>query len=154
MRFKYHPGAAVMNDDVLHVFEAVTLTDLGAIRRRVRETAVGFGCGPETAGELVIAVNEAVANIVRHGYGNVPGRIAVRISAGAQTIKITLLDSAPGFDPTQVPNPDTTLPLAERPFGGMGVHMMRAFCDEIRYCRTPDGENELKLLKHFAGPDD
>jgi serine/threonine-protein kinase RsbW len=154
MRFKYHPGAAAMNDDVLYVYESVTLADLGAIRRCLRETAVSFGCGSEAAGELVTAVNEALANIVRHGYGDVPGRITMGIERSAQTIAITLLDSAPGFDPTQVPSPDTTLPLAERPFGGMGVHMMRAFCDEIRYSRTPDGENELKLLKHFAGPDD
>jgi serine/threonine-protein kinase RsbW len=61
--------------------------------------------------------------------------------------QVTLRDNAPGFDPTTVSSPDTTLSLAERPFGGMGIHLMRTFCDELRYCRNSHGENELTLLK-------
>jgi anti-sigma regulatory factor (Ser/Thr protein kinase) len=66
---------------------------------------------------------------------------------------VTLLDTCLGFDPTTVSSPDTSLPLAERPFGGMGVHMMREFCDELTYRRTENNENELTLLKHVVSED-
>jgi anti-sigma regulatory factor (Ser/Thr protein kinase) len=49
-----------------------------------------------------------------------------------------------------VPSPDMTRPLDDRPFGGMGVHIMRPFCDELSYCRDPRGGNELILLKRIV----
>ena len=131
------------------VFHDVTLDDLGQIRRYVRETAVAGGCEPAAIDELIVAVNEAVSNVVRHGYLNEPGEISVTVVCGNERVMVTLLDDCPGFDPTTVPRPDTTLPLAERPFGGMGVHMMRDFCDELNYRRDPRGRNELTLLKRL-----
>ena len=41
-------------------------------------------------------------------------------------------------------------PLAQRPLGGMGVHMMRNYTDELHYNVTPDGRNQLTLVKYNA----
>lgn len=130
-----------------HVFDDVGLEDLGRIREYVRETAVAGGCEAAAIDELIVAVDEAVTNIVRHSYQNEPGTIGVAVVCRDDMIKVTLLDDGPGFDPTTVPSPDTTLPLAERPFGGLGVHMMRTFCDELSYRKNSRGGNELILLK-------
>ena len=138
-----------MDIDAERVFHEVTLDDLGQIRRYVRETAVACGCEAAGIDELIVAVNEATANIVRHGYQNEPGEIRVTIVCSDDRVKVTLLDDSPRFDPTTVPSPDTTLPLAERPFGGMGVHMMRTFCDEVSYRSGSRGGNELILLKRI-----
>ena len=138
-----------MDIETERVFHDVSLEDLGGIRDYVRETAVAGGCDTEAIDELIVAVNEAVANIVRHSYQNEPGTIGVTIACRDDMIKVTLLDDGPGFDPTAVPSPDTTLPLAERPFGGMGVHMMRTFCDELSYRSGSRGGNELILLKRI-----
>ena len=135
------------------VFHNVTLDDLGQIRLYVRETAVAGACDLAAVDELIVAVNEAVANVVRHGYLNEPGAIRVTVVCSSDRLLVTLLDDCPGFDPTMVPSPDTTLPLAERPFGGMGVHMMRDFCDELNYRRDSRGHNELTLLKRFDRKD-
>ncbi len=131
------------------VFQNVTLDDLGKIRLYVREMAVAGACETAAINELIVAVNEAVANVVRHGYQNEPGEISVTVICSDEWVMVTLLDDCPGFDPTTVPSPDTTLPLAERPFGGLGVHMMRDFCDELNYRKDPRGHNELTLLKRF-----
>jgi serine/threonine-protein kinase RsbW len=131
------------------VFHDVTLGDLGQIRDFVRETTATGGCEPAVVEELVVAVNEAAANIVRHGYQNEPGEIRVTVVCSPDMVKVTLLDACPVFDPTTVPTPDTTLPLGERPFGGMGVHMMRTFCDELSYRSDSGGGNELILLKRI-----
>lgn len=129
------------------VFSEVTESDLARIRRFVRDAAVKRGCHPLAADELVVAVNEAVVNIVHHGYQNRPNEIEVAVGGSEEVVVVILLDIGPPFDPTTVPDPDITRPLLERPFGGMGVHLMREFCDELHYRREPGGRNELTLLK-------
>ena len=129
------------------IFDDVTLADLGQIRRFVRESGAAAGCERAVIDELAVAVNEALANIIRHSYENKPGRIEVSVACSDETIRVVLGDDGPAFDPTTVPEPDTTLPLGERPFGGLGVHMMRDFCDALRYHRDAQGRNELTLIK-------
>jgi serine/threonine-protein kinase RsbW len=138
-----------MNIEAERVFHDVTVSDLGQIRLFVRETVVAYGCDIAAVDELIVAVNEAVANIVRHSYKNGPGEIKVTVVCRRDVVEVMLLDDGPNFDPTTVPTPDTTLRLAERPFGGMGVHMMRTFCDELSYRKVSRGGNELILLKRI-----
>ena len=64
-----------------------------------------------------------------------------------KAIEIRLRDQAPLFDPTRVPTPDLTLSLYKRPLGGMGVHVTRQVVDAMRYRVTPEGGNELTLVK-------
>ena len=129
------------------VFSDVTDGDLANIRRFVRGAVVKRGCEARAADELIVAVNEAVVNILHHGYQNRPAEIEVAVGSSEEVIVVILLDFGPPFDPTTVPDPDISRPLAERPFGGMGVFLMREFCDELRYRREPGGRNELTLLK-------
>lgn len=147
---KYDPLSKAMDNETVFIFYEATVGDLGQIRQYVRETAVSCGCEPAAAEELVVAVNEAAANIIRHGYKNQPGDIQVTIMGGVDAVQVRLHDKAPRFDPTTVANPDTTLALEERPFGGLGVHMMRSFCDGLRYCRNSQDENELTLVKRMS----
>ncbi len=140
-----------MDTVVESVFPAVTLADLSQIRGFMRTTAVAHGYPLAAIDELIVAVNEALSNIVRHSYQDNPGAIKVIMVCGQSVVKVTLIDSGPDFDPTSVPTPDTSLPLEKRPFGGMGVHMMRAFCDELTYRKVADGGNELTFLKRIDG---
>ena len=133
------------------VFPDVTLTDLSQIRQFMRTTADTNGYPSAAIDELIVAVNEALSNIVRHSYQNKPGAIKVSMVCSQGAVKVTLHDNGPGFDPTSVPTPDTTLPLEKRPFGGMGVHMMRTFCDELTYRKDAHGGNELTFLKRIDG---
>jgi len=133
-----------------HVFTNVTTLDLSRIRRFVLESAVAGGGDPTAVDELVLAVNEAVVNIVRHAYRDEPGEVEISVGCRENVITVILLDHGPPFDPTTVLSPDTSLPLDERPFGGMGVHFMREFCDELRYRKDSAGRNELTLLKRFG----
>ena len=100
---------------------------------------------------MIVALNEATVNIVRHGYQQ-PGVVEIGLYRQDHSLRIELRDDAPLFDPTTVPAPDITVPLAQRPFGGMGIHMMREFVDELSYQVTPNGRNQLNLVKHHAFP--
>jgi len=139
-----------MDTHVGRVFQDVTLNDMARIRCFVRETAAVHGYDLAVIDELITAVNEAAVNIVKHGYGDEPGDIEVTVICRAEEIIVRLRDKSRGFDPTTAESPDTTLPLAKRPFGGLGVHMMRTFCDDLSYRRDPRGENELTLTKRIG----
>jgi anti-sigma regulatory factor (Ser/Thr protein kinase) len=56
---------------------------------------------------------------------------------------------APPFDPTRVPDPDLTLPLEERPLGGLGIYLIRQSVDKMVYRAVPEGGNELTLVKRL-----
>jgi serine/threonine-protein kinase RsbW len=123
------------------------LDNLKRIRRFVDQTARAFGCDPEAIGDMILALNEAVTNIIVHGYQNQPGLIEVEVKQQQGDLTVCLRDQAAPFDPTRVATPDIDAPLSQRPFGGMGVHIMRSFTDELTYRATPEGDNELTLVK-------
>lgn len=99
--------------------------------------------------DLVCAVDEAVTNVIVHGYGGATGPVEIEVGGDTGTLEVRIADRAAPFDPTQAPEPDLTLPLERRPLGGMGVHLMREFADELRYAPRRGGGNEVTLVKRL-----
>ena len=127
-------------------FEA-ELESLSHIRRFVQERGEALGADTEAVSDLLMATNEAAANIVVHGYRGRSGVITVEVTQKGDYLEVHLRHQSPPFDPTTVPPPDTTLPLEQRPYGGMGIHLIRQLVDNVTYRFTPQGENELVLAK-------
>jgi serine/threonine-protein kinase RsbW len=126
---------------------AVDLKDIPAINKFVTETAVQLGGSDETNGELIVALHEAIANIIIHGYQKQPGFVEIEVVRQQADLLVYVRDQAPLFDPTTRATPDITAPLERRLLGGMGIHMMRHFVDELRYSVNESGQNELLLIK-------
>jgi serine/threonine-protein kinase RsbW len=124
---------------------------MALFRRTVEQDLLTYGTDPEAVADIIVALNEAAVNIVRHGYQQ-PGWVEIGLYREGRSLRIELRDDAPLFNPTSVPAPDITVPLAQRPFGGMGIHMMREFVDELIYEVTGNGRNQLSLIKHHAFP--
>lgn len=134
-----------------HYAETLSLGEaMSAFRQRVEQDLLNCGAEPEAVADMIIALNEALVNIVRHGYQQRPGSVEVTLLRQDGTLLVEMRDEAPLFDPTNVPTPDITVPLGQRPYGGMGVHMMREFLDELDYQTTENGRNQLTLVKHQA----
>lgn len=134
-------------------FKSARLPDLDDIRKFLGTNAAEMGARPDAVDELVLAVNEAITNILVHGYHSQPGNIEMAVEREGHKLIVILGDHAPLFDPTQAPAADVTSPLDQRPPGGLGIHMMRQLTDELIYRVTNDGENQLWLVKHHAIPD-
>jgi serine/threonine-protein kinase RsbW len=124
--------------------------NLSVVRRFVEEQATELGADPDTAYDLVQAVDESVTNIIQHGYRGLDGEVEVEVGSVGSRLEIRIRDHAPPFDPTRVPAPDLEVPIHRRPLGGMGVHLMRELTDEVRY-GTPHGwTNELTLIRSIG----
>lgn len=123
---------------------------LAEVRHFVQSAAVQFGAGQAATSELVQAVDEAVTNIVVHGYRGGPGTIEITIERPGDHVVVCLHDHAPPFDPTTVPTPDLNAPWHSRRPGGLGVYLMRQFTDAITYRALSDGRNQLCLCKRVT----
>lgn len=128
--------------------QTITRSDAASIRQQLAKVIVASGADPEAVADIILALNEAVINSVRHGYQEQPGWLHIEVWRNGRSLVVKQSDKAPPFDPTTVPPPDTTVPLALRSPGGMGVQMMRHFTDELAYMRTADGRNQLTFIKY------
>lgn len=124
------------------------------LRRAVEQHLLHSGGDPDAVGEVIVALNEGLVNVVRHGYQTQAGQVELWFWREGHMLRVEVGDEAPLFDPTSVPTPDITVPLDLRPFGGMGVLMMREFVDELHYRVTENGRNQLILIKHHTFPDE
>jgi serine/threonine-protein kinase RsbW len=132
------------------LFVAAHVENLAVIRRFVREEAEALGAGEEAICDLELAVDEAACNVICHGYEGRKGMIQVRVERDGDRLAVRVRDEAPLFDPTRHPLPDVTLPLEERPLGGLGLFLIRKSVDEMAYRVMPEGGNELLLIKRLG----
>ena len=101
---------------------------------------------------MQLAVDEACANIIEHGYGG-EGRGQIQLSYRIKDdgLQVTICDQAKTpFDPSKVPEPDIHAPLEERSTRGMGIYFIRNSVDSFEFkLGTPEG-NQLVLFKRRA----
>jgi serine/threonine-protein kinase RsbW len=128
--------------------------ELADVRAFVRQAVAEFGGSARVAEDLVQAVDEATCNVMLHGYRGTPGYLEIEAALRDGRIEITLADRAPVFDPTAVPDMDTSKPPVSRRPGGMGVgiHLLRTMTDAVRHHVRPDGGNELTLVRSIDNP--
>ena len=95
----------------------------------------------------MLAAMEAVTNISIHGYQNQPGVIEIEVIRQKDSIRIYLRDQAPIFNPQIIEAPDFSIPLEERPMGGLGIYLINQLMDQVIHKSLPQGGNELILVK-------
>jgi len=126
------------------------LGELAGLREFVRTGLARMGASAQCVDELVQAVDEAATNSIVHGYAGAPGWLDVSLSSDGDRCEVTIVDDAPIFDPTDVPEPDLALPPAVRAPGGMGVHLIRLAVDAVDHRPRPGGGNILTMVRSLG----
>jgi serine/threonine-protein kinase RsbW len=110
------------------------------------------GCAEDEEYWLVTALREAVANAVRHGNQQDPGRVVkVAYEIVNSTVTIRVEDEGEGFDPADIPDPTDPENLL-RP-SGRGIFYMRQFMDRVDFDSTPAGGTAVVMVKELASND-
>ena len=121
---------------------------LSVIRAAVAELGAVTGFAGEECRAIVLAVDEAMANVIRHAYRGKPDQgIEMQCRARADRLEFTLLDQGESPDPARLRGQ----PLDESALGGRGTHLIRMIMDEVCYERVARG-NRLRLCKRLAVP--
>lgn len=120
---------------------------LDAAHEALAEFARENGIGRDAAWKLGLALEEMLGNIVQYAWQDAAAHeIQLDFSLSGRVLNIRIADDGQPFNPLDQPHPDTTLPLDEKPLGGLGVFMARQSVDEIEY-RREGALNVLTLAK-------
>ena len=133
--------------DELQVSIPGRLTEVDAVARRVEEFGDAHGLPGPKVYVINLALDELITNVVSYGFGGVPEpeiRITLRMEGDA--LVLIMEDNGQPFDPTQEVPTDVTSPLAERPIGGLGLHLVKSFADRLSY-EFADGRNRV-IVEH------
>jgi len=109
---------------------------LASVRSLVRTYFRDAGIDPERVVELVLAVDEACSNAMRHAYnGRTDGRIVLELSSDSGTVAVMLQDDGAPAAPERTARRALEAPknLDDLPLGGLGVQLIYEVFDEVEY---------------------
>jgi anti-sigma regulatory factor (Ser/Thr protein kinase) len=112
--------------------------------------AAAHGIPAKVRLSINVAFDELLNNIISYAYRNDrEQKIEVSVEVVGKRLVVTIVDQGERFNPLDRPAPDTTLSLAHRREGGLGIHLVRNMMDEVSYERRAD-KNVITLIKGFA----
>jgi anti-sigma regulatory factor (Ser/Thr protein kinase) len=109
--------------------------NLAPVRRAIEEFSAACGFREEARGQIVLCVNEAMANVTRHAYGGAEDRpVYLEATFADAVMRITIRDWGCGRVPDECqPKHDPLKP------GGVGLVCLRELMDAIQFTPQPDG---------------
>jgi len=125
--------------------------NLAFVRRAVERMARQEGFDAGDVDGIVLATDEAIANVMKHGYeGRKDCTIHVRLERiagreGRRGLQMTVRDHGKQVDPAMIKGRDLN---DVRP-GGLGVHIIRSVMDEVEYTCPSDGGMQLRMVKYL-----
>lgn len=105
---------------------------------------------------IQLCFEEALSNIVRHGFAGAPKEearnknVSLALETHNDAIVATIEDRGPAFDPLEVAPPPAPTAISDLPLGGRGIELMRKFAQSLAYERR-DGVNRLTLSFAYSG---
>ena len=120
--------------------------NLREVRKDVESFAKSAGAPTEAADAIGLVLNEALANVIRHGYDDATDKpIMVTAEEDGRKIELAIRDWAKPFDPSQI-KPKCEGELTP---GGIGMLCIRRLMDDVKFERLPDGML-LKMTKKLV----
>jgi anti-sigma regulatory factor (Ser/Thr protein kinase) len=132
----------------------ILLTNQPGERQRLLSSLETFGkehhlpAAVQQAADL--ALEEHLTNITRYAYDDARPhdvRVCLEIKEGYLAVEVE--DDGRPFDPLQRPEVDVSVPLETKPIGGLGIHLIRQFMDEVQY-RREGNKNVLTMRKRLG----
>lgn len=124
---------------------------LASVRSLVITLAERVGFSEIESGHIALAVDEALANIIRHGYEQREDEVidifVWMLHEPNRGIRIMIEDEAPQIDPNEIKgrNLDNVRP------GGLGVHIMREVMTTCRFERREHKGMRVIMEKMLEG---
>ena len=126
---------------------------LPVVRAAVEEMCLMLGFDSKSAGAVVLSVDEALTNIIKHAYGDDSDKtIGIELAPVGgdkpDALKISLTDSGKRADPAKIKSRD----LDDVRPGGLGVHIMTECMDTVEFSPRAEGGTLLTMVKSIPPP--
>jgi len=125
------------------------ISDMELLWPWVDEIAAAYAIPNDLQFAIHLCLEEAVSNVIRHGYGADPGHpVTVNFTPSeSHELVFTVIDEAPPFNPLEMaalPDPPPPSSVEQLRPGGQGIRLMRKFAGGLTYERLPGG-NRLTI---------
>ncbi len=126
--------------------------ELAQVREAIRKWAIVQQWSDTEVADIVLAADEALSNVIRHGYDGEPGHpIEIHVRALADDrvgsgLEIVVRDYGKQVPLDQICGRD----LDDIRPGGLGVHIIHSVMSEVKYEHAPGGGMRLVMRKYRA----
>jgi anti-sigma regulatory factor (Ser/Thr protein kinase) len=109
---------------------------LPVVRGAIAPLAAAIGWDESECRAIALALDEALANVIRHAYHNcAAGLIELECQESADGLEITMLDQGDAPDRSRICAREVG---CDRP-GGLGTHIIKDVMDRVSYEIRPEG---------------
>lgn len=126
---------------------------LATVRQTVMEVLEVTPLDQKTRNKIVVAVDEALANVVEHAYQGGQGPIELVFAVDPERLQVIIRDNGVKFDPGDGgirSSIDIHQHIRLGLKGGLGLFLMRQIMDEVQYLHETPWTNELVMIKLFS----
>lgn len=123
--------------------------NLSSIRDFVKSAAQQVGFSKDISGNIILAVDEAVTNVIKHAYKySDEGKILVSISFIKNKFSVSISDKGTHFNSKLIRDPDLEEYYKQKRVGGLGMFLMKKLMDDVKYSQ-PQNRNKVTLIKYL-----
>ena len=98
--------------------------------------------------QVVFCLDHALAEHLQNLHDHSDATLSkVRLRSSQGKLMITVLDNGKPYNILSHPPVDTSIPILDRPIGGLGIHMIRKLLDDVHYS-SADGWNTAVFIKN------
>jgi serine/threonine-protein kinase RsbW len=127
---------------------ARTYDELERLLTTVGDFCARYGVAEAVVFALQLTAEELFTNLVRHNQGG-SDHILFDLERTTDGIVMRLTDhDVDAFDITQAPAVDVTAPLSQRQAGGLGVHLVKTYMDDL-VCEYNDRTMRITATKRL-----
>jgi serine/threonine-protein kinase RsbW len=124
--------------------------NLSIIRDFINSSAADAGLKADVIESIILAVDEACTNIIKHAYKSFPdGELIIKTKSTLNRFIISITDFGNSFEPEMIPEPDLQKYYRQRRVGGLGMYLMKTLMDDVKYKSIPGKYNEVLLSKNL-----
>ena len=122
---------------------------LSILAGKIEELAEKWELSMPLIMNLNLVLEEAVSNVIFYAFNDHQKHlIQISLALENKILTVEIVDDGIPFDPLSQKLPDITLPVEERPIGGLGILLILKIMDQVSYSRQ-NNQNRLTLVKNI-----
>lgn len=128
-------------------------SEIKTLKTGLKQLFYSWGISPEDSLDIIVSIDEALTNILIHGYKGITSpsqKVELNIALNIKQLQVTIKDSGQKYDLDNVPKPSIEDNLKGVRTGGFGVFLMKSLMDKIQLSRK-NNKNTLQMSKNLTG---
>lgn len=140
----------MIKPDLLSLEVTSDTAELPGVRDGIRAWSKRHGWNEAEIAEITLAIDEALSNVIRHGYGGEPGhKIELTVrglhdATEGEGVEVRIRDFGKQVSPDEIRGRD----LEDIKPGGLGVHIIRSVMASVEYSHADGGGMQLVMRKY------